>query len=434
MKTFEHIFIVLSVLVACVACNGNTSTGDDTTPVSFSILPPAVQMKVGDTQLLMLSINKSAVWTSSDDEIAKVVEGVVEAKAIGHCVITAAIGTSTATADIYVTGSNGSTFTLNIYALEMDKGEERQVICRDTYGYPLTWKSDNEQVATVSQDGLVTAVGPGVTEIWVTNGVEQESLTACVRHKWGEYKMVWSDEFDGIELDRNVWNVEVVDHPANNEKQAYRDRRENLRVENGNLIIQLTHESNGGQQYTSGRINSKGKKEFLYGRMEARIKFPKGGGTWPAFWMMGGQGGWPFCGECDIIEHMGNQPNFSSFAVHTQEKSGNNGKQWHSGWTAPYSMEDDYHVYGVEWVKEATFGCDQIHFTVDGTIYATTTESASHRDDPIYWPFNKSMYFILNLAHGGLMGGNVDDNIFNNGNQVQMLVDWVRVYQRDEIE
>ncbi len=431
MKTLYKLFLSFTAALMLFSCTGNTGVEEPIT--SFTILQPVVQLKIGEMQILMLSVNRNATWTTSDETVATIVEGVVEAKQIGHAVITATIGNVSATADVYVTGSNGSTFIVKPYALEMDKHEQQQLTCRDTYGLPLTWSSDNEEIAVVSADGLVTAVGPGVTEIHVTNGMESESVTAFVRHKWGEYKMVWSDEFNAAELDRNTWNVEVTDWPQNNEAQAYRDHTDYIRVENGNLVIELRKVHNAQKDYTSGRMNSRGKKMFKYGRMESRIKFPKGKGTWPAFWMMGTKGSWPYCGECDIVEHMGKMPNFTSFAVHTQKANGT-GAHWHSGWTAPYSMEDDYHVYGIEWTEEETFGCDVIRFTVDGEVYATTTENSAHRDDRMYWPFNQEMYFIFNLAYGGNLGGQTDDSIFENGNRVQMLVDWVRVYQRDEIE
>ena len=162
--------------------------------------------------------------------------------------------------------------------------------------------------------------------------------------------------------------------------------------------------------------------------MEARIKFPGGVGTWPAFWMMGESGGWPKCGEIDIMEHVGYLDNRASFALHTQEKNGSNGRNWHATHFFDYPLSNDFHVYGVEWCQEEENGKDCIHFLVDGEIYATVWETKIGDHDS--WPFYKPHYFILNLAIGGNMGGKVDDSIFNQ--QRIMYVDWVRVYQRQE--
>jgi beta-glucanase (GH16 family) len=162
--------------------------------------------------------------------------------------------------------------------------------------------------------------------------------------------------------------------------------------------------------------------------MEARIKFPGGKGTWPAYWMMGESGNWPKCGEIDIMEHVGYLDSRASFALHTQEKNGMNGKNWHNTHFFDYPLSNDFHVYGVEWCQEEENGKDCIRFTVDGVEYATAWENKIGDHDS--WPFYKPHYFILNLAIGGNMGGKVDDAIFNQ--KRIMYVDWVRVYQRQE--
>ena len=113
----------------------------------------------------------------------------------------------------------------------------------------------------------------------------------------GEYQLVWSDEFDGTELNRNNWNVEVNGNGGgNNELQYYVDNTKNLEVSNGTLKIHALRENYGNKSYTSGRINSKGKQEFKYGKIEARMKLPRFSGIWPAFWTLGANYdtvGWP---------------------------------------------------------------------------------------------------------------------------------------------
>ena len=134
-------------------------------------------------------------------------------------------------------------------------------------------------------------------------------------------------------------------------------------------------------------------------------------------------------GEIDIIEHVGNQPRMASFAVHTPNKNGSRGNNW-SMRSYMDGLEENYHVYGIEWLEDDFNGMDRIYFTIDGERLAMTQEEAEHVDDNYYWPFNKDYFIILNLAIGGTMGGNVDDAIF--ASPVLMKVDWVRVWQRQE--
>lgn len=317
--------------------------------------------------------------------------------------------------------------------MSLKKGETHQYVYTSTYDVPLTWTSSNPDVATVSEAGLVTALSAGNTFITLSNGLEAVTSRVAVEHTWGEYQLVWSDEFDGSALNTDVWNIEVNGNGGGNqEKQYYTDRPDNLRVEEGNLVIEARKEAYNNREYTSARINSRNKKYFKYGKIEARIMFPKGGGTWPAFWMMGNdypQSNWPKCGEIDIIEHVGNQPRMASFAVHTPNKNGSRGNNW-SMRSYMDGLEENYHVYGIEWLEDDFNGMDRIYFTIDGERLAMTQEEAEHVDDNYYWPFNKDHFIILNLAIGGTMGGNVDDAIF--ASPVQMKVDWVRVWQRQE--
>ena len=173
---------------------------------------------------------------------------------------------------------------------------------------------------------------------------------------------------------------------------------------------------------------SKNKKTFTYGKMAARIKFPGGKGTWPAFWMMGNSGGWPNCGEIDIIEHIGSQDTRASFALHTVMKNGMKGNNWAKTHFFDYPLSADFHTYGIEWAQEEKEGKDVIRFFVDDVQYAEVWEEQIDNND--YWPFNKPFFFIINLAIGGNMGGTVDDGIFNQ--RRIMYVDWVRVWQREE--
>lgn len=421
MKQTLHTLLFLCA-VLCIACEPT---------VNFSLNPNSLQMKVGDiTTINVVGEATNIEWTSSDDSVATVFHGVITANAIGSATITAKSGSTTVNAQVFVSGTDGSTLRISPAFVSLKKGDTYHFQYGNTYGLDLTWTSSAEDVVLVDQQGVITALKPGNATITLSTPVESVTALVAVEHKWGDYSLVWSDEFNGSKLDESVWNYNTGGGGwGNNELQYYTTRLENIRLANGYLEIEARKETYENREYTSARIYSKGKKSFLYGKMEARIKFPGGVGTWPAFWMMGESGGWPKCGEIDIMEHVGYLDNRASFALHTQEKNGSNGRNWHATHFFDYPLSNDFHVYGVEWCQEEENGKDCIHFLVDGEIYATVWETKIGDHDS--WPFYKPHYFILNLAIGGNMGGKVDDSIFNQ--QRIMYVDWVRVYQRQEI-
>ncbi|MFA5045623.1 MAG: family 16 glycosylhydrolase [Paludibacter sp.] len=238
---------------------------------------------------------------------------------------------------------------------------------------------------------------------------------------WSQtYNMVYDDEFNGDTLDLTKWNIQVGYAP--NQEKEYYTNGNNIRVENGNLIISAKKENVvTDRNYSSGRIYSKSKGFLKYGKVEARISVPSGAGTWPAFWMMPQSsvyGSWPKSGEIDILEHIGSDPRMTSHAVHTALKNGSLGNNW---FTKVYkdSMENNFHIYSINWDP------DQILFYIDNI--KTATLYRNYTDTYTGWPFDQEFYVILNLAVGGTMGGTIDDNIFNN--PVELKVDYVRLYQ-----
>ena len=416
------VYIILCAIL-CMACEP---------AVELSLNPNTLQMTVGDITTIAAIGNATNIeWSSSNDSVATVFHGVITAKAIGATTITAKSGNTMAQAQVFVSGTDGATLRITPMAIAIKKGETYQFQYGNSYDLPLTWTSSDESIASVSSEGLVTAHKGGNAYITLSTNIESVTALVAVEHIWSDYSLVWSDEFNANTLDESVWTYNTGGNGwGNNELQYYTNRQENIRLVNGCLEIEARKETYENREYTSARIHSKGKKSFLYGKMEARIKFPGGTGAWPAFWMMGESGGWPNCGEIDIIEHVGYLDKRASFALHTAEKNGMNGKNWHATQFFDKPLSEDFHVYGVEWCKEEETGKDCIHFTVDGEIYATAWQSKMQDHDS--WPFYKSHYFILNLAIGGNMGGKVDDAIFNQ--QRIMYVDWVRVYQREEIQ
>lgn len=240
------------------------------------------------------------------------------------------------------------------------------------------------------------------------------------------YTKIWADEFDGTELNTMYWSYDTGVN-TNQEQQYYTDRTENVRVEDGCLILEARKESYENREYTSGRLTSKGKIQFKYGYIEARIMLPVGRGTWPAFWMLGTQSVWPACGEIDIMEHSGQNPAVVSHALHTLERNTSNGKYWTATYTPEGGAEGVWHTYALLWEQDADAGDDRITFLVDG-VQSAVQYQPHGVEDTSRWPFNSYFYVVLNLAMGGLMGGDIDDAIFANG--VQMKIDYVRLYQK----
>jgi len=292
------------------------------------------------------------------------------------------------------------------------------------------WTSSNEKVATVV-NGKIKALSRGTATIKVE--VDTLLVTTCavtVTRTDLPYQLVWSEEFDGTTLDLTKWNYETGGGGwGNQEKQYYTSRTDNIRFENGSLVIEAKKETYQTNQYTSARINTRDKVAFTYGKMEARISLPAGAGTWAAFWTLGSNIGvarWPLCGEIDIMEHIGSQPTMISHATHTSEKNGTRGNNWYNRQTRA-DVEGNYHTYAIEWEKKFNEGDDNITFYIDG-VKSTTVWEPHVNATMQQWPFKLDQFIILNLALGGTMGGTINDAIFNN--PVIMKVDYVRVYQR----
>jgi len=252
------------------------------------------------------------------------------------------------------------------------------------------------------------------------------------------WKLVWCDEFDYEGLpDPAKWDYETG-FVRNAELQYYtRERKENARVQGGVLVIEARKERfpNPGYdpskprsgtncefaEYTAASLITRGKASWTYGRFEVRAKLPKGRGTWPAIWMLGtniSEVGWPKCGEIDIMEYVGFDPDGVHTTVHTQAYNHTRGTGRGKRTTVERPYED-FHVYAMEWTKNS------ITFFVDEKRVFSVADDGGGVDA---WPFTAPQYLLLNFAVGGSWGAakGVDESIWPQ----QFLIDYVRVYER----
>ncbi len=266
------------------------------------------------------------------------------------------------------------------------------------------------------------------------------------------WQLKWSDEFNGNTLDASIWNIEVNGLGGyNNELQHYTSRPENVKVTNGNLVITAVKESYTApyaewqqdslvtRQYTSARINSKGKKDFKYGKIEARIKVPYGTGVWPAFWMLGSEHEWPESGEIDIMEVVGgngcgecDDKRVHGY-LHWEDETLRGQTGYENVWQRAKSvgdnaivypnekLSDNFRKYSVVWEEnKITWFVDDIELYSQNTSNTLMSEFRDH-----------AYYLLLNFAVGGDWPNNPDSNtVFPQ----EMLVDYVRVYEEVEIE
>ena len=265
-----------------------------------------------------------------------------------------------------------------------------------------------------------------------------------------DYTLVWNEDFtDGV-LDTKVWNIEVNgDGGGNNELQYYCEKGVSLGAEPTTgkqcLILTATKEEYLGKKCTSGRVNSKGKLYYTFGRIDARIKFPKtANGLWPAFWQMGNnfdQVGWPKCGETDIIE-MGHQ---KAFSKGTQDRFFNGamhvGRAWDAVWpdaqeaTWSYSLQDTFHIVTMIWTPTSIdMYMDKEAHPENSAYFHADLEPNDDADYNRQLVFGKPNFIIANLAVGGNFPGiySIDGiTALSNGAQ-SMYIDWIRIYQKGD--
>ena len=317
---------------------------------------------------------------------------------------------------------------------------------KDDRAYNITGSvplSEGKDFQLSGVDGSPLNVGQHKMKLHVTGGtarIDQIKFTLIKPHQstpqtltqktdGEEWKVVWSDEFDGEGMpDTTKWTFDIGDWGwGNNELQYYTvNRLKNARQENGHLIIEA-HKNDMGKHWTSARLTTREKTTFRYGRIEFRAKVPPQRGNWAAGWTLGDkymdERSWPYCGEIDILESVGYEMDDETgngtahASVHCGAyyfKLGNH----HTGTIDVENMHKEFHTYAVDWTPEG------ITAYVDDKEYFSYNDTSSE----LAWPFNDPQNIILNLAMGGGWGGaqGMDEDVTSQ----QFVLDYVRVYEK----
>lgn len=233
----------------------------------------------------------------------------------------------------------------------------------------------------------------------------------------------WSDDFSAPTIDTSAWRItegngcpEICGF-GNNELQTYGNAKQNLRIEDGKLVI----EAHKGEKFTSAKLTTQNMPGWQYGKISVRAKLPTGVGTWPAIWMLPDAnrfGGWPKSGEIDIMEHVGFNQNHIHGTIHTEAYNHRINTQ-KGGEIDLDTASSAFHTYTIEWTK------DDIRWSIDGNEYFRFAKETN--DTSAEWPFDQPFHLILNLAVGGDWGGRegVNEAAF----PARFEIDWVKVWQ-----
>lgn len=326
-------------------------------------------------------------------------------------------GTALASKDY--TAANGT--------LTFPAGNKQQVIDVQITGDPTNLRRPNPEFTVQLSNaknctlGNSSATGTILTEDGTYLPTDTTGYTTPKTYPG--YNLVWSDEFNGSNLDLTVWNQEIGNGTGgwgNHELEYYTNSQKNCLVSAGNLIIEARNESTSGFNYTSTRLTTQNKKTFKFGRIDIRAKLPVAKGMWPALWMLGSNissVGWPKCGETDIMELVGTYPSRVSGTAHWANASGQHASKGDSYNLSSGDFSKQFHVFSLVWKQ------DTLQWLIDDHLYVTVTAA----DAGSTYPFNADQFFIFNVAVGGDWPGPPDSST---AFPQRMFVDYVRVFQQ----
>lgn len=237
--------------------------------------------------------------------------------------------------------------------------------------------------------------------------------------------LVWADEFNDPTINTDNWTHEIGTGASgwgNNELQYYTSSSDNSYISDGKLIIEAKEQNISGSNYSSARMITAGKQEFIYGRVDVRARLPEGQGIWPAIWMLGTDiftQGWPACGEIDIMELVGHEPNKVHGTAHWGPQGSSTSTFEGNGYslTGGKKFSDEFNVFSIIWEENS------IKWLVNDVQFFTITDANITN---VGYPFNDNFFFILNVAVGGNWPGSPDNStVFPQ----RMFVDYIRVFQ-----
>lgn len=450
----KYLNIVQLLLLFLVSCSSGDADDKPAGGVTLSCLPQKVEATaIGGAYVLNVTCSRGE-WTAyaSDDctsWVAVKVVGSLESEGTVTVTVNANTGKDLRNGSVVIkSGTERITIPVTqAIPMQVSKTELNSASTGESFALVVTttgdWnvKSNDSWIKAEKADAKTVTIKVEPNEnktsrngtVEITSGVEKATVTVYQESAEDRdivtpegYRLVWHDEFnEGTSLGTD-WTHEV--QPAgwvNNELQEYvngsADGKRVTELVDGKLNINCFKASNG--KVYSGRVYAKVATGWTYGYFEARILLPKGKGTWPAFWMMPVNNNyttnpWPSCGEIDIMEEVGADPNLVSSSIHCEAYNHTINTQKTQSRNIG-TAESEYHVYACEWTE------NYLKFFVDGTELMTFNNEGTGKR---VWPFTYSFYPILNLAWGGAWGGykGVDENAL----PVTMKVDYVRVFQK----
>ena len=386
---FLRMFTILSIVFILNSCNS-----DDEKKLP-SIFIESIQVEEGNTTNyleVMLTLTNSVDYDLS-----------VDVRTVDGTAIKGEDYTDLYEVIIFSAGQEQASFDIEILGDDIPEDNEIFSIILEN---PLNVKIDNRTatVTLINDDEHIFSI----PETGYSTPETYEGMT-----------LVWSDEFDGPEINSNNWTFEIGTGNwgwGNNELQYYQG--DNTSIIDGNLVVEARRQTLENSNYTSSRLITRGKQSFQYGRVDIRAVMPEGQGIWPALWMLGSnhlQVGWPTCGEIDIMEMIGGEERDN--VVHGTAHWNQDGhvSYGQSMTNVSGKLSEEYHVYSIIWDEQSIrWYFDDVNFN---TIDITPAALSAFHDD---------FFFIMNIAVGGIWAGSPDNTTLF---PQWLIVDYIRVFQ-----
>ncbi|MCU0381379.1 MAG: family 16 glycosylhydrolase [Chitinophagaceae bacterium] len=398
-NTLKAGFSFMAILAVALQWQCSKSSNDPAPPVpAITVSPVTANEGTGANLLFSFEFKLSAASTQS---------------------VSVSVATEEATAKAGLDFIAFSSRTVSFQPGETQKTLQVEIVADE-------WKENTEEFRLLISNPVNGTLPNNTVRGYITNDDTQiffDDAGYNTPNTYPGYTLVWADEFDGNALNLSDWNFETGDGCpnvcgwGNNELEWYTNG-ENLYLQRGKLIIEARNENVGGKNYTSSRITTQRKKSFQYGRIDIRAKMPYGQGIWPALWMLGNNistVGWPACGEMDMMELLGHEPNKVHATAHYATGAG--ARNISKSITKTESFSDAFHVFSLVWVQ------DKIQFLVDDQLINEVTKNDIA---PNNYPFNEPFFFIFNIAVGGNWPGSPNSTTTF---PQWMFVDYVRVFQ-----